>query len=59
MMLIITLHKLLSFCNDKIAECLEKMQMPGWLQTIMHYITKTCPCNIQRSFTAVKMKNFR
>ena len=22
-------------------------------------ITKTCPCNLQRFFTAVKMKNFQ
>ena len=26
---------------------------------VMKFITKTCPCNMQRFFTAVKMKIFR
>ena len=45
--------------NETLTNDVFNIEQPAPGCIYIHHITKTCPCNIQQFFTAVKMKIFR
>ena len=55
-------HKKSKVYDQNFATATEIVEISSFdwkLKCAVMSITKTCPCNIQRFFTAVKMKSFR